>query len=60
MPIWTIRFGIEQAFLDGAAERRAVVVAAAEEAVVGVGMGVEMDQPERCRSLRECRAGSAA
>ena len=40
--------GIDQALLDGAAERRAVgVFLAAEIAVAGVGMGVEMDQADR-------------
>ena len=50
---------VEQALLDGAPERRAVSVAVAEIAVIGVGMGVEMDEAER-RHPSRARAGSAA
>ena len=41
-------FRIDQPLLDGAAERRAVgVFLAAEIAVAGVGMGVEMNDADR-------------
>ena len=38
--------GIEQAFLDGAAEGGAVVEAGAEIVVAGVAMGVDMDHAD--------------
>ena len=40
--------GLDEAFLDGAAKRRAVgVFLSPKIAVAGVGMGVEMDEPDR-------------
>ena len=56
MPICTMRLRVEQALLDRAAEGRAVGVGiVAEIAVVGVGMGVEMDHAERPAALPSAR-----
>src|SRR5690606_16838787 len=38
---------VDQTFLDGAAERGAVVVLLAVETLVGVGMAVEVDEAQR-------------
>ena len=43
---------VEQAFLDGAAERRAMGDRLAEHGVVDVGMGIDMDQADRAVLLR--------
>ena len=66
MPIWIGSPRVEQALLDGAAERRAVRIAVvAEIGVVGVRMGVEMDEADRPRPRdgaqgRQCRQMVAA
>ena len=45
--------GVEQPFLDRAAERRAVGDRLAEHVLVDVGMGIDMDKPDRPVLLRD-------
>ena len=55
MPIWMTRLGVEQALLHRAAERRAVVIPAAEVIVAGIAMRVDVHHADRSRFAATAR-----